>query len=262
MRYGLVANPEKRECLEFAQEIIEKLDPIVEERTAKDLNVDGVPLEDMNVDVIITVGGDGTILLALQRAKGMILGVNMGLLGFLTEIRPQELDDAIRRIERGEYFVDKRMKLKITLNGKRLYDCTNEAVIHTSEIAKLRSYSIYYEGELLDEFRADGLIVATPTGSTSYALSAGGPIMHPYMEGMVLTPIAPFKRYPRSFVLPMGRMRIELKDGRKNLLVLDGQYSVEISGEDIVEIQRSEDYATFIRFKNSALKRIRERLLM
>jgi NAD+ kinase len=261
MRYGIVANPEKQECLKFAKKVIDMLNPVVEKTTAEYLNMDGVPLEKMDVDIIITIGGDGTILLALQRARGMILGVNMGLLGFLTEIGPEEFEEAIEKIERGEYFIDKRMKLKISLNGKRLYDCTNEAVIHTSEIAKLRSYSIYYENELLDEFRADGIIIATPTGSTSYALSAGGPILYPYMEGMVLTPIAPFKRYPRSFVLPMGRMRVELKDGKRNLLVLDGQHSVEINGNDVIEIEKSENYASFIRFKGSALKRIRERLL-
>ncbi len=261
MKYGLVANPEKRECLEFAKKVMDKLDVVVEKETAKAIGIDGVSLEDMDVDVIITVGGDGTILLALQRARGMILGVNMGLLGFLTEIGPEEFDEALHKIERGEYFVDRRMRLKVLLNGKRLYDCTNEAVIHTSEIAKLRSYSIYYEDDLLDEFRADGLIVATPTGSTSYALSAGGPILHPYMEGMVLTPIAPFKRYPRSFVLPTGKLRIELKDGKRNLLVLDGQYSVEIGEGDKVEIEKSENYASFIRFKGSPLQRIRERLL-
>ena len=261
MRYGLVANPDKKRCLEFAQKIVDKLSPIVEESTARSLGLEGMPMEKMNVDVIITVGGDGTILLALQRARGMILGVNMGLLGFLTEIKPEEFDEAIEKIERGEYFVDKRMRLKVSLNGKRLYDCTNEAVIHTSEIAKLRSYSIWYDEELLDEFRADGLIIATPTGSTSYALSAGGPIVYPYLEGMVITPIAPFKRYPRSFVLPMGKLRVEMKDGKKNLLVLDGQYSVEISEGDVVEIEKSENYAMFIRFRNSPFKMIRERFL-
>ncbi len=261
MKYGLLANPEKKECLEFAKYVVDKLDPVIEEKTAEELSMVGVPLEKMDVDIIITVGGDGTILLALQRAKGMILGINMGLLGFLTEITPEEFDEAIERIERGEYFVDRRMRLKVKLNGKRLYDCTNEAVIHTNEIAKLRSYSIYYGDDLIDEFRADGLIVATPTGSTSYALSAGGPILHPYMEAMVLTPIAPFKRYPRSFVLPMGKMKITLRDGKMNLLVLDGQYSVEIGGGDIVEIEKSENYASFIRFKGSPIKKIRERLL-
>ncbi len=261
MKYGLIANPEKEECIKFAKKIFEKVNPVVEEKTARALGINGIPIEDMNVDVIITVGGDGTILLALQRARGKILGVNMGLLGFLTEINPEEIDSAINKIENGDYFLDRRMKIKVILNGKRLYDCTNEVVIHTAEIAKLRSYIVFYEKELLEEFRADGLIVATPTGSTSYALSAGGPILHPNLEGMVLTPIAPFKKYPKSFVLPAGKMRITLKDGKSNLLVLDGQHSVKISNDDVVEIEKSENYAEFIRFTNSTIKRIRERLI-
>jgi NAD+ kinase len=261
MNYGLVANPEKEECISFSKRVIQKLNPVVEKETAKALGIEGIPLEDMDVDVIITVGGDGTILLALQRAKGKVLGVNMGLLGFLTEITPPEFDEAIMKIENGEYFLDRRMRVKVYLNGKRLYDCTNEVVIHTEEIAKLRSYKVFYEDEFLDEFRADGLIIATPTGSTSYALSAGGPILHPNFEGIVLTPIAPFKKYPKSFVLPPKKLVVNLGDKKSNLLVLDGQYYVKISQNDVVEIEKSESYAEFIRFKYSPLKKIRERLL-
>ncbi len=263
MRYGIVANPEKEECIALVEEIKKRIpDAVVEEKIAKILNLnDGVSLEDMNVDIIITVGGDGTILLALQRAKGRILGVNMGLLGYLTEIESHELWDSLRRIEEGNYWVEKRMKIKVMLNGKRLHDCTNEAVVHTAEIAKLRSYSIYFENEILDRFRADGIIVATPTGSTSYSLSAGGPILHPQIEGMVITPLSPFKRYPRSFVLPIGKVRIEIADRKKNLLVLDGQETVEIEDEDVVEIEKSENYAEFIRFTSNEMERIRNIIL-
>ncbi len=261
MKFALIANPEKRECVEIARRIYDKIHPEVDIHTGNALGVKGIPMERIEADIIITVGGDGTILLALQRARGMILGINMGLLGFLTEIRPDEFDLAMEKIERGEYFVDRRMRIMVKLNGKRLYDCTNEVVIHTSEIAKLRSYSVFYENELLDEFRADGLIVATPTGSTSYALSAGGPIMYPNLEDIILTPIAPFKRYPRSFVLPAGKIKVRLKDERTNLLVLDGQYSVEIGGDDLIEIEKSEKYAEFVRFRNSPISRIRETLL-
>ncbi len=258
MRYGIVANPEKEECVALAAEIKNRIpDAVVEEKIAKILNLDdGVSLEEMDVDVIITVGGDGTILLALQRAKGKILGVNMGLLGYLTEIEPSQLWESLRRIEEGNYRVEKRMKIKVMLNGKRLHDCTNEAVVHTAEIAKLRSYGIYFENEILDRFRADGIIVATPTGSTSYSLSAGGPILHPRIEGIIITPLSPFKRYPRSFVLPAGKVRIEIADGKKNLLVLDGQETVEIKGDDVVEIEKSENYAEFIRFSSSEMERI------
>ena len=258
MKYAIVANPEKEECVKIAKKLLERIDAVVEERTAQKIGVSGIPLEDINVDVIITLGGDGTILLALQKAKGKILGVNMGVLGFLTEIEPQEIDMAIERIESKNYILDRRMKMAVYHNEERLFDCANEAVIHTSEIAKLRSYEIYFNHELVDEVRADGVIISTPTGSTSYALSAGGPILHPSIESFVVVPIAPFKFTMRSVVLPTGE--IILKTGKRaNLMVLDGQYYVKISPGDEVKIKKSENYAEFIRFEDSFFERIKHR---
>lgn len=261
MKFGIVANPEKEECLKLVKKIYERIDLTVEERTAERIGIKGIPLEEMDVDVIITIGGDGTILRTLQRSKCKILGVNMGLLGFLTEIKPYEIWDALEKIKRGKYFIDRRMKIKVLLNGERLYDCTNEAVIHTAEIAKLRSYKLYFKDEFLEDLRGDGIIIATPTGSTSYALSAGGPIIHPHCESIVITPIAPFKKIPHSLVLPAEEVRIELKDRRKNLLVLDGQETIEISDDDCVKIQKSENYAEFIRFRNTGIGRIMGEIL-
>ena len=261
MKYAVVANPERRDCLNIARDIHKKLDAVVEKKTGNKIGIDGVPLEDIDVDVIITLGGDGTILLALQRAKGKILGVNLGVLGFLTEIGKDEIWDSINRVENGEYNIDRRMKLKVYLNDKRLYDCTNEVVIHTIEIAKLRGYRIYYEDNIIEELRADGFIVSTPTGSTSYALSAGGPILHPSIEGFVAVPIAPFKMATRAFVLPPREVKIEMTDKKKNLLVLDGQYYEEMTDGDIVKIQKSENYAEFIRFEDSFFNRMRKRIL-
>ncbi len=258
MKYALVANPEKKECLTIAKDILNKVDAIVEEKTAQKIGVSGVPLEKINVDVIITIGGDGTILLTLQKAKGKILGVNMGVLGFLTEIKANEIYEAIDRIENGNYTLDRRMKMAVYHNEERLFDCVNEAVIHTSEIAKLRTYKIYFNQELVDEVRADGIILSTPTGSTSYALSAGGPILHPSIVGFVVVPMAPFKFTIRSLVLPAGE--IILKTGkRENLLVLDGQYYVKISPGDEVMVKKSEHYAEFIRFGDSFFERIKHR---
>ncbi len=258
MKYALVANPEKVECLNLAREIVERMDVVVEENTARHLGTRGVPLDNINADVIITLGGDGTILLTLQRARGRILGVNMGVLGFLTEIEPHEIWDAIERIERDDYIVDRRMKMAVYHNSERLHDCVNEAVIHTSEIAKLRDYRIFFNGELVDEIRADGLIISTPTGSTSYALSAGGPVLHPAIEGFVVVPIAPFKYTIKSAVLPAGEIRIE-SGGRENLLVLDGQQYVKISPGDVVTVRKSENFAEFIRFSGKFFSRIKSR---
>ncbi len=261
MRYAVIANPERQDCLEIAKEIYKKLDVVVEKKTADKIGVDGIPIQDIDVDVIITIGGDGTILLALQRARGRILGVNLGVLGFLTEIGKGQIWESINKIENGDYKIDRRMKLKIYLNKKRLYDCTNEVVVHTIEIAKLRGYRIYYEDDIIEELRADGIIVSTPTGSTSYALSAGGPILHPSIEGFVVVPIAPFKMATRVFVLPPKEVKIEMTDKKKNLLVLDGQYYEEMKDGDVVKIQKSENYAEFIRFEESFFNKMRKKIM-
>ncbi len=258
MRYAIVANPEKGECIHLADEIRRKMDVVLDENTAKALGQEGLPLEDIDVDVIITLGGDGTILLTLQRARGKILGVNMGVLGFLTEIEPSEIWEAIERIERGEYIVDRRMKMAVYHNSTRLYDCVNEAVLHTSEIAKLRNYHIFFNNEPMDEIRADGLIISTPTGSTSYALSAGGPVVHPGIEGFVIVPIAPFKFTLRSAVLPVGEIRVEVGN-RENLLVLDGQHYEKVHPGDEIVVRKSENFAEFIRFESNFFSRIKSR---
>ena len=259
MKYAVVANPEKENCLKLAKMLAERLDCVVEDKTARLIGVDGVPLDKIDVDIIITLGGDGTILLALQRARGKILGVNMGVLGFLSEIEPNNIWSAIENIENGNYVIDKRMKIAVYYEDKRLYDCVNEVVIHTSEIAKLRNYSIYFNGELMDKIRADGVIISTPTGSTSYALSAGGPVVHPNIDGFVVVPIAPFQYTIRTAVLPVGTIEVETHGQRNNLLVLDGQQYVEIGPDSKIKIKKSESAAEFIRFNASFFERIKYR---
>ena len=261
MNYAVMANPECPECIKLAEKVAAKKNAIMEERTAHRLGRRGTRLEDIDVDVIITIGGDGTILLALQRAQGKILGVNMGVLGFLTEVEPENVWNAIERVEKGDYIIDRRMRLGVYLNDSRLYDCVNEAVVHTSEIAKLRSYRIKYGNEIVDEVRADGVIISTPTGSTSYAMSAGGPVLYPSIEAFVIVPIAPFKYTTHVFILPANEIKIESTDGKINLLVLDGQYYKEMKAGDTIRIVKSENYAEFIRFDSSFFNRIKKRML-
>ena len=262
MKFAVMANPERKNCVNIAQEIVENMDVIIESETAKKLGLPGVHLSDINVDIIITIGGDGTILLALQRAKGAILGINMGVLGFLTEIEPEKIWDAINKVRAGNYMIDRRMKLAVYLNDERLHDCVNEAVIHTSEIAKLRNYMVYFNDELMDSIRADGIIISTPTGSTSYALSAGGPILYPSLKNLVIVPLAPFRAATRAFVMPTGILKVKIPDGKKNLLVLDGQHYVELSPGDEVIIKKSEQSAEFIRFESDFFEKIKRRILV
>lgn len=229
------------------------------------LRSEAVPLEKLESeapDLMVAVGGDGTILRALQRYSGPVLGINAGVLGFLTETGPDHVEKSLRRLLAGDYILDERMKLMCTRAGERLLDCTNECVVHTSKVAKMRSFDIRVRGETLDTVRADGIIVATPTGSTSYALSAGGPVVHPSMDALVIVPLAPFSLTAEPIVVP-GNSVVEITPrdkGRTAVLVLDGQEEVDLSGGEAVTISRSERRARFVRFSQRFFERLGRRL--
>ena len=262
--FGMLANTMSEKAMDVARQIFQKVhgDIIVEKGTATALNVDGVPLNHMDVDVLITIGGDGTVLRALQQNDAKILGINAGVVGFLTELGPKDAIKGIARVAQGKYTVDSRLKLRTTLNSKRLFDCTNEAVVHTAQIAKMGFFKIYIDGNLATSVRADGVIIATPTGSTSYALSLGGPLIDPAVEALVIVPIAPFKLSARPIVVPAeSNIVFEIADENKPcLLVLDGQHSIEIGQKDRVQFTVSEKAASFIRFRGDFYSRVDEKL--
>ncbi len=266
MKFGIVSYMLKKktiEIIERTEKIIRELggEVIYEKNLASRLGLDGVRLEDMNVDFVITVGGDGTVLYTLQRCRCRVIPINVGELGFLTEVNPDEIEMRFKELFEGRYFIDRRLKLKVIHNGKRLYDCLNECVVHTDEIAKMRNFRIYLNNDLVDDVNADGVIVATPTGSTSYALSTGGPILHPSLNALVITHIAPFRLGYRSHVVPSdSEIKIEILKNKTCLLVMDGQESKKVRSGDEIVFSQSENYAEFVRFSYDFYKRIRERL--
>lgn len=267
MRFGVTSNLQIPGTKEMAKKIIKFLDKdfevVVENDLAKELGMKGVSLEEMDVDILITIGGDGTILRALQHSKGKILGINAGVLGFLTEINSKDAKASLERIIKKDYTTEKRIKLKTVLNDERLYDCTNEAVIHTAQIAKMRHFEVLIDGRVAEDIRADGVIVATPTGSTCYALSAGAPIIDPRVHAFVVVPIAPFKLSVRPIVVPaQSKITIKLKEPKKCILVLDGQHRIEMSGDDVAHFTVSESPAEFIRFDGDFYTRIKEKLIV
>jgi NAD+ kinase len=267
MRFGITSNLHIAGTKEMAKKIIGFLDNdfeiSIENDLAKELGMRGVSLEDMNVDILITIGGDGTILRALQHSKGKILGINAGDLGFLTEINSKDVAASLERIIKKDYTTEKRIKLKAVLNDERLCDCTNEAVIHTAQIAKMRHFEVLIDGRVAEDIRADGIIVATPTGSTCYALSVGAPIIDPRVHAFVVVPIAPFKLSARPIVVPaQSEITIKLKKPRKCILVLDGQHDIEMSGDDVINFTISEFPAEFIRFDKDFYARIKEKLII
>ncbi len=211
----------------------------------------GLPAErrfqyDAPCDLIVVLGGDGT-LLSVARSLGNgtpILGVNMGNLGFLTELNRTELYPALVRALAGKYTIEERALLAVELqrtDGPPLaYRALNDAVVAKTALSRIIELSLTVDGELVSRFRADGLIVSTPTGSTAYNLSAGGPILQPRLPVMVLTPICPHSLSLRPIVVPdASRVEITLETQREEVyLTLDGQEGTTIGYGETASVTR------------------------
>jgi NAD+ kinase len=235
---------------------------VIESGSAKALGRKGVLLQNMAADVIITIGGDGTILRTLQGTDSPILGVNAGVLGFLTEIQASEVKRAVKKIIAGQYRIEERLKLKTVMDGKRLEDATNEAVIHTAQVAKMRHFGISVDGTPATQMRADGLIVATPTGSTCYAMSVGSAIVDPRVEALVIAPIAPFRLAARPFVVPArSKITVTVMDPRECIMVIDGQCELKMDGSEKLEFTASNKKARFVSFENDFYRNLEEKLV-
>ena len=233
-----------------------KAEIFVEPEVGRMLDITGTSIEDMEkkqVDFIISVGGDGTILRAIHRMKDPlpILGINMGTLGFLVDVEPKDAVESLEKLIEG-FMVDERSRLKVLLNGERLPPAINEIALITASPAKMIEFEIIVDGSLMEDFRADGVIIATSTGSTAYAMSAGGPIVDPRVDAIVMVPMAPFKLSSRPWVIP-GESMIEVKlklPEKYALVVVDGQNMATISIKDTILISKADTPARFVKVGN------------
>jgi NAD+ kinase len=263
-KYGIYANMSIPIAVDVSKRVLNALtgeDVILEKEIAAALGKEGQPIGEMDVDILITVGGDGTILRAMQKNNASIFGVNAGGIGFLAEIPVDKIEEGIARLREGRYRVDERLKLQTVFNGKRMADAVNEAVIHTDSVAKIRQFRIYVDGRLATELRADGVIISTPTGSTCYAMSVGSPIIDPRVNALVVVPMAAFKFAARPIVIPTSsKITVELAMDKGCLLVVDGQEEYPIPGASKLEFTMSSNYGRFIRFDDDFYSRIHEKL--
>ena len=199
-------------------------------------------------DLIVVVAGDGTFLSAARSLVDQdvpLLGVNLGRLGFLADVMPHEMSDRLNEILDGEFVEEWRFLLDVTVerSGGRIFSgpALNEAVIHKSSMARLVEFETHIDGHLVNSQRSDGLIVATPTGSTAYALSGGGPIVHPSLDAIVLVPICPHTLSSRPVVVG-GESVVEvvLGDDAESSVQLscDGQTTVELEAGDRISIRK------------------------
>lgn len=201
----------------------------------------------LHCDMVIVLGGDGT-LLSLARQQGEkrvpILGINMGKLGFLTEVPVEETILSLGEAFEGKLRASSRMMLESNLlRGGQVQSVShvlNDVVLNKAAVARILEISVLIEGEQITTIRADGIIVSTPTGSTAYNLAAGGPIVHPEMEVILLTPICPHTLTYRPVVIP-GDQGLELKinGDQQTFLTLDGQYGFPLFSGDRIRIRKS-----------------------
>lgn len=206
-------------------------------------------------DLLVVLGGDGT-LLAIARhvdARVPILGVNMGELGFLTEVTEAEALPMLRRVLAGRYDLDRRMTLAATLerDGRVVHRvrALNDVVVSNGSLARIVSFAVQVDGLPLASYRADGLIVATPTGSTAYSLSAGGPVVEPTVQALVLSPISPHTLSNRPVVLrPEAVVRIVIGERERDaILTIDGQETRRLLGGDAVVVRRGRATVSLVR---------------
>ena len=273
MRIGIVTRHDIHKGVILAEEITEfllkenievLLDPLIVDELRRFHSL-SCEIDEMDVDIIITIGGDGTILRTqslIGDKKIPIFGINMGTVGFLTEIGFEEAFHALKEVLAGNYFIEKRTRLEVW-HERKLASALNEVVIMTKKPAKILHIEVKVDDEIVDEIRADGIIVATPSGSTAYSMSAGGPIVDPEVDAFIIVPICPYKLGSRPTVVS-GKSIIQvrlLREGKKAVAVIDGQYEEEINYLDEVIFQKSSEYAYFVRLTKEFYKKVREKLI-
>lgn len=266
MKVGFVVKKDCRRCAAVVRKIEDMLpsdwETVYDEEAAKFLNVKKDSIDRMDADIIITVGGDGTVLRTINMCDIPVLGINMGKLGFLSEVEIGEVEKSIHKLVKGDYKIEETERIKVSVNGNVIEHCTNEVVIHTNRVSKIRKFGLYVNSTFIDNIASDGIIVATPIGSTSYAYSTGGPILSPKINAMVVTYIAPFTIKIRPMVVSEDEEITVTFRGHDQdcVLIFDGHTEYPVSERDTITIEVSDKKARFVTL-GSFYERMRRKLL-
>lgn len=265
-RIGIVAKPDRPDAAAVVARLLawcaeRGLRPVLEKETAglcPDVQATTARKPDLpgQVDLLLVLGGDGT-LLSMARLVGdlgvPILGVNLGGLGFLTALTKEELFPALEAFLAGDLVIEERVMLaaQVWRQGERLseYAALNDVVITKSAMSRIINLAVSVNGQFATAYRADGLIISTPTGSTAYGLSAGGPIVFPTMPAVVLTPICSHTLTNRPIVLPADqRIEVTLQSDQDVMLTMDGQVGFALKEADVVVISQATARIRLLRF--------------
>ncbi|HHW55289.1 MAG: NAD(+)/NADH kinase [bacterium] len=271
---GLYINRQKEAAKKVARDLIAWLQEqgkkvYLLQGQARDLELPGQSLHKdafaRQIELAIVLGGDGTLLAAaryLSPAGVPIMGINMGRLGFLTTAEPANITSALTQVLVGEYWLDDRLMLEgsVFRGDKKVYSylALNEVVVTKGAFARLIHLQIFINGEYYATYPGDGLIVATPTGSTAYSLSAGGPILNPQLQNIIITPICPHTLSARSLVIPEEE-RVEIivqADHNKIMMNCDGQQGFPLEVGDKITVSRAPFRAKLLRLSGQSFYQI------
>ncbi|SEL67924.1 NAD+ kinase [Stigmatella aurantiaca] len=258
---AIVAKRDKREAVALAAQIRERyphLTLLGERYLAQELGWPRVEDRELaqRADLVVVLGGDGTLIYTARLLAGRavpILGVNLGSLGFMTEVPVEELFYHLDEVLAGRFNVDSRMKLtcRLVREGRSIIEeeVLNDIVINKGALARIADHETSIDGVPITTYKSDGIILATPTGSTAYSLSAGGPIVHPSVDCTILSPICSHALTQRAIVVPADRViRITLRrETADTYLTLDGQTGHGLQGNDCIEVVRSPNRVNLIR---------------
>jgi len=256
MRVGIIAKVQIEEAIEVTRRLVKMLKgceivfgPDISKKFGKKFESEKLT----KVDAIIAVGGDGTVLRAHRLAFGKpVLGINVGARGFLAEVEPAEMKPAVEKLLKGELKIAERNGLTARIGGKKLPEALNDIVVTSAKSGKTVSLLVSVGKTPALKIRGDGLIAATPTGSTAYAKAAGGPVLDPELEGFVLVPICPSNSGAHSLIVPLGK-EVEVRvvtPGEKALIVVDGHIEKELKIGEVVKISVSKKRAKFLCWKD------------
>ncbi|MFQ5611465.1 MAG: NAD(+)/NADH kinase [Anaerolineae bacterium] len=253
---GILYHPKLPESRVMAAEMLESIEEIgAQAWVNSSWDETNNSLKIGQLDLLVTLGGDGSLLRAARMAADHgvpIIGVNFGRLGFLAEIQPSEWPERMGRIFRGDFWIEERLMLRARcLRHDRAlgeYEALNDVVLSRGNLARVVRLPTFVNQSYLTTYTADGLIIATPTGSTAYALAAGGPILPPELKNFLIIPVAPHLSLERAVVLSRGDVvRVRVQTDHETTLTVDGQFEVELRDGDDIEIEASDKTARFVR---------------
>jgi NAD+ kinase len=262
---GLILNYRKMQPIAMGKELVEKfrakgIAVFAPEKDALAIGIEAPFLDEkdcQNIQCALTLGGDGTILRAARFFAPLnipILGINMGTMGFLTEVELSEIDHAIEKLLNGTYSIERRMMLEAQVKraGRIVQTFTglNDIVINKGPLARLITLEIFVGEEFVTTYKADGVIISSPTGSTAYSLSAGGPIVYPDLDVAILTPICPHTLGARPLVLPSSKtVKVSIINQAESMLTIDGQNGFPLNKEDEIIIAKAAYHVKMVRIK-------------